>query len=67
MKDLINCPDCGKGFSQKYKLKAHQLVHSEGNKICEVCNGKFKQNGSLKRHLVQIHNFVTGNIHKYHK
>ena len=42
-------------------------VHSEGKKICNVCNGKFKQTGSLKRHMVQIHNIKEGKVGNYEK
>ena len=58
------CPVCSKYV---YSLKEHMLVHKEGSKICKYCDSKFKQGGSLKRHVVQIHKIVEGNIGNYGK
>ncbi len=61
---LSQCPNCDKRVAN---VKDHMKVHSEGKKICKVCNGKFKQSGSLKRHMVQIHNIKEGKVGNYEK
>ena len=62
--ELLDCPKCGKKVQ---KLKDHMRVHLEGKHICKVCDGKFKQGGSLKRHMVQIHNIMEGPVGNYKK
>ena len=61
---LYECPKCDKRVTN---LQNHMKVHSEGKEVCTVCSGKFKQSGSLKRHMVQIHNIIEGDIGNYQK
>ena len=61
----IPCKECGKILFGKTSLISHQLVHQEPKYNCKYCELKFTQGGSLKRHKVQVHGIVEGNIGKY--
>lgn len=51
-KVLFLCPDCGKGFSNKYGLKQHQRVHTgEKPHACPHCPKSFAHVGQLNVHL----------------
>lgn len=47
------CIKCNKDFSTRTNLTRHLLTH-DGQKpyTCNICDGKFTQNGSLKSHMV---------------
>lgn len=47
---------CNKVFNKSCNLKTHFVKHSKLSKFeCRLCNVKFTQNGSLVRHMKNIH------------
>ena len=65
--ELISCPTCFK-YLGKTSLKQHLLIHTtKKNKKCQHCEKVFRQIGSLRRHEVQIHNIIDGDVKKYYK
>ena len=52
---LFECTDCKKGFSSRFKLSRHQLIHGgERQYSCTICDRSFHRKDHLKNHL-QIH------------
>lgn len=53
------CGVCGKGYSSKTSLAAHEKTHraDEANK-CTICNKEFKQESAFKRHMQLKHPVV---------
>lgn len=52
---------CGKRFFSQHNLRAHMLSHSAvKNFTCHVCNGEFRHEANLKRHLAKSHPNVKG-------
>ncbi|XP_062547216.1 zinc finger and BTB domain-containing protein 24-like [Armigeres subalbatus] len=48
----VNCPQCGKEFSQKRKLEQHIFsVHAEKKYQCSLCGLKILNRNSLQRHM----------------
>ncbi|XP_053547808.1 oocyte zinc finger protein XlCOF7.1 [Bombina bombina] len=45
------CPECGKGYSQRWYLVTHHRIHT-GEKpfVCPVCNKRFTQRSNLYTH-----------------
>ena len=66
-KEKISCPICCKELG-KWALKQHLQIHTkEKSKKCDHCDKLFRQSGSLRRHIVQIHNIIEGDVKKYYK
>ena len=64
--EKVSCPVCCKELV-KAGLKQHLEIHtSEKSKKCDHCNKRFRQSGSLRRHIVQIHNIIEGDVKKYY-
>ena len=64
--EKISCPICCKELV-KGALKQHVEIHtSEKSKKCDHCNKMFRQTGSLKRHIVQVHKIIEGDVKKYY-
>ena len=64
--EKVSCPICCKQLV-KAALKQHLQIHtSEKSKKCEHCNKLFRQSGSLRRHIVQVHNIIEGDVKKYY-
>lgn len=57
LKKMHMCSVCGKLFPDRSNMRAHERSH-DGIKVltCEVCNKKFANNFSLKKHIKAIHN-----------
>ncbi|XP_039621117.1 zinc finger protein 33A-like isoform X2 [Polypterus senegalus] len=52
-KKIYNCPECGKGFRWKSKLREHQTMHfGEKPYFCAVCGKRFSYKRSIQRHQV---------------
>ena len=53
---MFTCSVCATVFKQKQNLKAHQLTHTQAEKItCDQCGKQFSVKTSLVRHQ-KIHN-----------
>lgn len=52
------CSICGKGYLSSSGLYRHIRVHKGKLTFCTLCNSKFTQSCSFKRHLITIHNLV---------
>ena len=64
--EKVSCPVCCKELV-KAALRQHLEIHTkEKSKKCEHCNKLFRQTGSLRRHIVQIHNIIEGDVKKYY-
>jgi Zinc finger, C2H2 type len=47
----FECEICGRGFSERFMLKRHLLVHSSTQQFeCDVCQKKFSRKDCLLRH-----------------
>ncbi|KAL6434193.1 hypothetical protein ACFW04_005955 [Cataglyphis niger] len=55
----LKCPRCGRGYKFKPSLLKHVKYECGGrrNFCCNLCGRSFTQNVSLRRHLMQSHNF----------
>ena len=57
--DFLPCPECGKAFPSNILLNGHQKrVHVQDQRKCSVCNNKYKNMYSLKKHMKKC-NFNT--------
>lgn len=45
------CHTCGKGYSSKHKLRAHQTCHESGQFACSKCDLIFLNRASKNRHM----------------
>merc|ERR1712142_559225 len=58
-----NCPECGKHFEKRDKLKRHYIIHTGEKPFeCDDCDKKFGRKDSLTNHKKTKHsdNMVTG-------
>ena len=52
----FNCPDCGKGFTQKANMNTHYKSIHEGVKYpCDHCDYKASSKGNLGTHVKKMH------------
>ncbi|XP_059151189.1 zinc finger and BTB domain-containing protein 17-like isoform X23 [Physella acuta] len=51
----FRCSECGKGYLSSGGLYLHKLTHEGKFYVCPVCDLKFAQNSSVKRHLRRCH------------
>ena len=52
----FRCNVCGKGFYQKQHFEEHVLIHTDERPFaCGLCGVRFRQGGSMRRHLVAVH------------
>ena len=63
---FVNCNVCNKSV-QKDTYRSHKKGHFKEKLPCTMCDKKFLQSGSLKRHEVQIHNVINGTLGNYAK
>ena len=50
------CPECGKMFEQKWKMKAHiKNVHTFGHFQCQECGKEFTLKQQIKNHIYNHH------------
>lgn len=49
------CYTCGKGYSAKYKLRAHQKSHETGKVPCSRCDLVFLNHVIKNRHVATVH------------
>lgn len=49
---IFSCQVCFKGFSKKFRLKRHLLIHTNDKKfVCDICSKGFSRSDKLKSHL----------------
>lgn len=51
----FTCTLCGKGYASFSGLSLHLQVHEGKSFLCPVCDSKFTQNSTMKRHLRMVH------------
>lgn len=51
----FTCEICQKGYATKAGLALHTQTHQGKSYMCPVCDAKFTQRGTMKRHLKSIH------------
>lgn len=52
----FNCGLCGKGFTDKSNMRAHEKTHSGGKRLtCHMCPRKFEDEKYLRSHIDRIH------------
>lgn len=49
------CTLCGKGYASESGLALHKQVHEGKSFVCPVCDSKFTQNSTMKRHMRTLH------------
>ena len=55
-KTPLQCPDCGKVYTNKYCLEIHQkIVHRQEKHQCDQCDYKASTKGHLKTHFDNVH------------
>lgn len=52
----FKCPQCGKGYQTHTGLMHHVQAHKGKTFMCPVCDTKFTQKFTIKKHLRTIHN-----------
>lgn len=52
------CTLCGKGYYSSSGLYRHIRVHKGKMIMCPVCDSKFTQSSTLKRHLMRSHSLI---------
>ena len=50
------CSLCGKCYGSQRGLSLHMQAHDGKTYVCPVCDSKFSQNSTMKRHLKSMHN-----------
>ena len=48
-----HCEQCGKYFTTNTKLKTHATTHGKRTLICEICQGKFRNEGLYQSHVAK--------------
>lgn len=52
--EMFPCPECGKTYLQRSRLKAHMKAHSQEKPFsCQYCPSSFKTQRNLRMHVVQ--------------
>lgn len=61
---LQYCEICQRYFPCRTDMNNHMLIHSNEKAIqCDICQATFKRYGSLKRHMMNVHNkLITGGL-----
>ena len=59
-----DCKTCWKNV-KKCLMKKHEATHKMKAMKCEYCDANIKHRNSMKRHLIQVHGIVKGEIGKY--
>ena len=54
----FECSKCGKMYQTQTGLNLHFASHEGKTFMCAICDAKFTQKGTMKRHLRSIHNSV---------
>ncbi|CAG5128590.1 unnamed protein product [Candidula unifasciata] len=49
------CTLCGKGYASESGLSLHKQVHEGKSYVCPVCDSRFTQNSTMKRHMRTLH------------
>ena len=62
----VNCNVCDK-ILLRQRYRDHKKEHFEEKLQCSMCDNKFIQSGSLKRHEVPIHRIINGKLGNYAK
>ena len=63
---VVVCPDCGKQFNKREKLKMHMecvhTIYEPGELTCKLCSKELKNPHSLKNHMREVH--TVRDVHK---
>lgn len=51
----FTCTLCGKGYASFSGLSLHLQAHEGKTYMCPICDSKFTQNSTMKRHLRMVH------------
>lgn len=49
------CTLCGKGYASESGLSLHMQVHEGKTFVCPICDSRFTQNSTMKRHMRTLH------------
>lgn len=58
------CSLCGKGYLSSSGLYRHIGVHKGKRTFCTICDSRFTQTSTLRRHLITVHSLMPCTVCK---